>query len=111
MKNLLQNTYFDYCIKALMGGLLIWVIALMVEVRDFIKYKQPGIDEQQNIAIVTLTDNQRGCVELCDEKNENVNKRIDSQADKIGVFDTKLNLILFKLDMIKAEDLTSYNQN
>lgn len=111
MKKILQNVYFDYCLKAVLGGLLIWFIALQIEIRDFVKYVQPQKDYMQDMTLITLSDHQRGITEQADEQNSNTNKRIDQNADKINVSDKKLDLILFKLDMIEAKDVTSYNQN
>jgi hypothetical protein len=109
MKKILQNVYFDYCLKAALFGLLVWFISLQVEVRDFVKYKQPGVDEKQSTAIIMQTDRISECEASSDEQNSNTNKRVDDIRDD-------QNLIKYKVDMIynillKQDQSTTYNQN
>lgn len=97
MKKLLANPFFDMVVKALITLLMGWLIYLMVDVRDFIKYKQPRTDEEQNTSITYLSNRIDECNATQNEKNENVNGRIDQQADKISRMERKLDIIIFKL--------------
>jgi hypothetical protein len=109
MKKILQNIYFDYCIKTALGGLLIWFIALQLQVRDFITYKQPAIDDKQITAISMQTDRIDECEATTDEQNSNTNKRIDATQDDVNIMKYQVNQIYNVI--IKNNNITSYNQN
>ena len=105
MKKFFENKYIDHGLKLLISLILGWFIYIMVDIRDFMKYKQPIVDEKQNENINAMKDNCDAMYETIEYKNANVNQRIDQHSDKFNNVDRKLDLILYKLDIFNKNDL------
>ena len=108
MKKLITNEWFNIVAKAIITILCGWLIYLMVDVRDFIKYKQPATDLQQNTSITFVSDRLNECNAQQNEKNTNVNQRIDQQSDKVNNIERKIDFIIYKFT---GDEPTAYNQN
>ena len=105
MKKLFENTYLDHILKTILAMLLGWYTYVQIGIDDFIKYEQPFADERQNEAIKSISEQQKVCFKTVEEKNAMTQKRIDQHADKFNIVDRKLDLILYKLDLVKNNDL------
>lgn len=98
MKKLFENRILQGVLTGVLTALSLTMLWLMIDVRDFVKYKQPQRDEKQDIRIDELNKyfNQR--CQLVDSLNsnkfQNVNKRIDSYKDDIRRIEEKIDKIL-----------------
>lgn len=110
MKKFFENKYIDHALKLLISLILGWFIYIMVDIRDFMKYKQPIIDEKQSENIKAMDNRCNIMYETIEYKNANVNQRIDKHADKFNQVDRKLDLILYKLDIFNKNDLLTKNK-
>jgi len=98
MKTLFENKIVQGVLTAVITAISLTILWLMVDVRDFIKFRQPQRDEQQDIRIKELNNyfNQRCQMmdSLNSNKFQNVNKRIDNYFDYIHRIEEKIDKLL-----------------
>ncbi len=108
MKKLFENRILQGVLTGVLTALSLTMLWLMIDVRDFVKFKQPQRDEKQDIRIDELNKyfNQR--CQLVDSLNsnkfQNMNKRIDNYKDDIKRIEEKIDKIL--LNKYTAENET-----
>lgn len=105
MKKFFENIYFDHALKTVIALCLAWFIYIQIDIRDFMTYTQPETDREQNEGLITISEQMNECREEVNYKNNNVNLRVDKHQEKIQGMDRKLDLILFKLNVISDKDL------
>lgn len=111
MKKLFNNPYFDHAIKALITIAVGLSLYFIIDVRDFVKYKQPYKDKEQDDKIINTSQMLNDKINYVDSinslKNRNVNQRIDNLKDEIR---TDIYEIKRKLDyLIGYKSFTSKN--
>ena len=75
-KSIADNIRTGVMVAGIMG-----VIYLVIDMRDFVKYKQPEVDRGQNEAIQRVHDRATAFDSMSCEKNKAVNMRIDATTD------------------------------
>ena len=75
-KSIADNIRTGVMVAGIMG-----VIYLVIDMRDFVKYKQPEVDRVQNEAIQRVHDRATALDSMSCEKNKAVNMRIDGTTD------------------------------
>jgi hypothetical protein len=109
-----MKKYVEHGWKVVLGALLIGLIYLQIDIRDFIKYEQPERDSKQDAFIMNVKEYCQNEVEAQRERNTNMNSRIDKSTDESKKFREDLTeiktyqqIILNHLRIIRQEQ--AYN--
>jgi uncharacterized membrane protein YhiD involved in acid resistance len=70
------------------------IIWLVVDMRDFVKYKQPATDQRQDVDIKTISKNVYQIDSMQCEKNKSTQSRINSMQDIARRLEFKMDILL-----------------
>ena len=98
MKRIINSPYFDHAVKAVITILVGASLYFIIDVRDFIKFKQPLKDSQQDFEIKNSFNILNAKINMIDSilnyKNRNVHMRIDGLKDVINEANRKLDYLI-----------------
>lgn len=79
---------------SVLAGLLIATIWLIVDMRDFVKFKQPEKDSKQDAAIQSTANRINSLDSMQCEKNKATQSRVDNMQDIARRLEFKLDILL-----------------
>ena len=88
------RTWITGVAASVSGALLIAAIWLLVDMRDFVKYKQPNKDAEQDRGIVTLQHNFTLSDSMNCAKNKATQSRVDNMQDVVRTINMKLDVLI-----------------
>lgn len=104
MKKIFTNPIFDSIFKAVVGAIALAILYFQIDMRDFVKFRQPERDNYQDVSIQNAVTRVNICDSMSTERNKVVNKRIDDFKDEIrgslNEIKTDLKKILYKSEYL-----------
>ena len=94
MERFIKSPVLIGIVTSVIATLLISTFISVVEIRDYMKYRQPQRDAQQDTNIVRLNDAINGQLSLIKEKNRHTNTRINGVTDGWHSIENKVDSIL-----------------
>jgi len=98
MRKIFENRILQGVLTGVLTALSLTMLWLMIDVRDFVKYKQPQRDEKQDIRTDELKKYYNQICQLIARLNSNklekMNKRIDNYKDDIRRIEEKIDKLL-----------------
>lgn len=98
MKKIFDNPYLDHAIKIMITLATGSILYLMIDIRDFVKYRQPIRDDRQDLKLENVQNSLLHRIEFMDSiyslKYRNINIRIDNLRDVIYGIDRKIDILI-----------------
>ena len=109
MKKILNYPYLDHIIKIIITFLVTATLYFIIDTRDFIKFKQPLKDKEQDYNCLRdyneLKNNLKTLDSIIILKNKNLDFRIDNLDFKINELNKKIDYLLnYKIYSYEYED-------